>query len=129
MNLYTIVLIGLFIPCYLTGQVIEPNKIDLEIGIVEKLDSYIPLGITLISENGDTLSTGDLLGKPTILTLVYYRCPGICTPLMDGLADVVKKTDLEVGKDFQILTVSFNPREGTSLAKRKKKQLHECSGA
>lgn len=101
-------------------QAIPVKPAEVEIGIVEQLDNYLPKDIQLISENRDTVYLGDLFGKPTVLTLVYYRCPGICTPLMDGLAEVIKKTDMEIGKDYQVITVSFNPREGPELALRKK---------
>ncbi len=88
--------------------------------MVEKLNEYIPLDAMLVDENGDTLIIGDLIDKPTILNFVYYRCPGICSPLMDGLADVIDATDLVLGKDYQALTISFDPREETFLATRKK---------
>jgi protein SCO1/2 len=93
---------------------------DLEVGVVEKLNQYIPMDVTLVDEKGDTVIIGDLIDKPTILNLVYYRCPGICSPLMDGLADVMDATDLELGKDYQALTISFDPSETTELAARKK---------
>ncbi len=92
----------------------------MEIGIDEQLDNYIPGDIQVISENGDTINLKNQIDKPTILSLVYYRCPGICSPLMDGLLDVMEKSDLEPGKDYQVLTVSFNPTENYQLAKRKK---------
>jgi protein SCO1 len=97
-----------------------PEQDEPEIGISEQLDKYVPRDITLISENNDTVQTGELFGTPTVLSLVYYRCPGICTPLMDGLADVIKQSGLSIGKDYKIITVSFNPKEGTELARRKK---------
>ncbi|MGW8315063.1 MAG: SCO family protein [Bacteroidales bacterium] len=93
---------------------------DVEIGVVEKLNQTIPMDARLVDENGDTVIIGDLIDKPTILNFVYYRCPGICSPLMDGLADVMDATDLELGKDYQALTISFDPREQTFLALRKK---------
>lgn len=120
MNLYKLLFLLILIPCYLSGQVSEVENSDIEIGIIEKLDSYLPNDITLISENGDTINTGSIFTMPTILSLVYYRCPGICTPLMDGLADVIKKSDMEIGSDYQVITVSFNPIEGTALALQKK---------
>jgi protein SCO1/2 len=93
---------------------------DVEIGVVEKLNQYIPMDAMLVDEDGDTVIIGDLIDKPTILNFVYYRCPGICSPLMDGLADVIDATDLVLGEDYQAMTISFDPREATFLAIRKK---------
>jgi protein SCO1/2 len=93
---------------------------DPVIGIVEKLDEFVPLDIEIVNEESDTVKLSDLIDKPTGLALVYYRCPGICSPLMDGIADVIDRTDLVLGEDFQVLTISFDPREGIELAQRKK---------
>ena len=93
---------------------------DVEIGVIEKLDQYIPMDIMLVDEHGDTVIIGELIDKPTILNFVYYRCPGICSPLMDGLSNVMDGTDLVLGEDYQALTISFDAREGTMLATRKK---------
>lgn len=120
MNIKKWLLLGLLYPISLYSETPLEVEKEIEVGIIERLDKYVPSDITLISENGDTVTTGDLFGMPTVLSLVYYRCPGICTPLMDGLASVIKKTDLKIGTDYQVVTVSFNPREGAELAKRKK---------
>jgi protein SCO1/2 len=93
---------------------------DLEIGVIEKLDQYIPMDAEIINEQGDTVVIGDLIDKPTILNFVYFRCPGICSPLMDGLADAMDGNDMVLGEDYQALTISFDPREATFLAVRKK---------
>lgn len=93
---------------------------ETEVGVIEKLDQYIPLDARLADENGDTVVLGDIIDKPTVISFVYYRCPGICSPLMDGMADVMDAMDLELGKDYQALTISFDHREGTLLASRKK---------
>lgn len=74
----------------------------------------------VITENSDTVPLISLIDKPTILNLVYYRCPGICSPIMNSLAEVVDKIDMEIGKDYQILTVSFDARESTELGLKKK---------
>jgi protein SCO1/2 len=110
----TIVLLALF-----QGAPAQSDT-DVEVGIIEKLDQYIPMDAMLVDEQGDTVVIGDLIDKPTILNFVYYRCPGICSPLMDGLAKVMDQTDLELGKDYQALTISFDYREGTDLAIHKK---------
>lgn len=96
------------------------SDVDVEIGVVEKLDQYIPMDAMLIDEHGDTVVIGDLIDKPTILNFVYFRCPGICSPLMDGLADAMDGNDLVLGEDYQALTISFDFREGTFLAVKKK---------
>ncbi|MCF8229903.1 MAG: hypothetical protein K9J24_13225, partial [Bacteroidales bacterium] len=50
-----------------------------------------------------------------------YECPGNCSPLLEGVAEVVSRTDMELGKDYQVFTVSFNPAETPRLAGDKKK--------
>jgi protein SCO1/2 len=93
---------------------------DVEIGVIEKLGETIPMDAMLVDEHGDTVIIGDLIDKPTILNFVYYRCPGICSPLMDGLADAMDGNDMVLGKDYQALTISFDPREASFLAVKKK---------
>ncbi len=82
-----------------------------QVGIDEKLGETIPLDLSFLDENGKPVALKSLFGKPTLLTLVYYRCPGICSPLMNGLSETIDKMDMEPGKDFNIVTISFNPRE------------------
>lgn len=114
-----IILFMLLIPLISMGQTaITPQ--DVEIGIEEHLDEYIPDDIILTGEKGESSTLGSLIDKPTIINLVYYRCPGICSPLMEGLAEVMGKVDLELGQDYQVLTISFDPRESIELGIRKK---------
>ena len=63
---------------------------------------------------------GTLIDKPTILTLNYFRCAGICTPQLNGVVDVLNETQAEPGKDFQVLTVSFDPRDTPEIAAQKR---------
>ena len=116
MKLYTLIafLVIVFLPVH------SQSDSDVEIGVVEKLDQFIPMDARLVDEHGDTVIIGDLIDKPTILNFVYYRCPGICSPLMDGLADAMDGNDLVLGEDYQALTISFDPREQTFLAEKKK---------
>jgi len=103
----------------INGQTaITPQETD--VGIEEHLDDYVPLDIMVVDEKDQPTNLAALIDKPTIINLVYYRCPGICSPLMEGLADVMDKVDLELGKDYQVLTISFDPRESIELAHRKK---------
>lgn len=93
------------------------------VGIDEKLGQLISLDISLNDETGQTVQLKNFIdnSKPIILSLVYYRCPGLCSPLLSGVADVVSKLDMEAGKDYCILTVSFDPTENSIIAAEKKK--------
>ena len=97
-----------------------PDVPELEIGVVEKLGDYIPEHIEIINEAGERVNLRSLITKPTILNFVYYRCPGICSPLMSGIAEVISRSDLELVDDYQVLTISFDPSEGTELATKKR---------
>ncbi len=121
-----LICIGLILfPLYISGQVpaqqTDPDyRIrDPEIGIIEKLDTTLPSDIKLVNQDGDTVLLGNIVNKPTVLSFVYFRCPGICSPLMDGLADVIERSDMKIGEDYQVLTISFDEREKTDLAARK----------
>lgn len=93
---------------------------DPEIGIIEHLDDFLPTDVYLIDENNQRVLLTDLIDKPTIINFVYFRCPGICSPLMEGLANVMEVSDLVPGVDYQVLTISFDPSETIDLGIRKK---------
>jgi protein SCO1 len=121
-----LICIGLILfPLYISGQVPAPQTDpdyrikDPEIGIIEKLETIIPSDIKLVNQDGDTVLLGNIVNKPTVLSFVYFRCPGICSPLMDGLADVIERSDMKIGEDYQVLTISFDERETTDLAAHK----------
>ncbi len=89
---------------------------NVEIGIDEKLGNFIPLDLTFVNEKSEKVSLKDLVKKPTILALVYYNCPAVCSPLLSGLAEVVDKVDMKPGIDFNIITLSFDERENPAKA-------------
>jgi protein SCO1 len=105
--------------CSLNSQD-NPVEKRSEVGVDEKLGTTIPLDLSFLDEYGRPVSLRSLVTKPTIFTLVYYRCPGICSPLLSGVASVVDKMDLEPGKDYNIVTISFNPKEDYIMASEKK---------
>jgi len=90
---------------------------EVEIGIVEKLGDTIPLDLAFNNENNEIVTLRQLVNKPTILSFVFYDCPGICPALQSGVANVVSTLDLELGKDYQIITISFNPLDNPERAK------------
>jgi protein SCO1/2 len=116
MKVYSLLIVFLF---YLSSQAVEGQS-TVQIGIDEQLGKYLPKDIEIVDINGNKVQLSSLLDKPTIINFVYYRCPGICTPLMNGLAEVINLSDLELGKDYQVITISFDPREGYELAEKKR---------
>lgn len=94
------------------------------IGIEERLDNQIPLDLKFEDAKGKEHQLKDLIDKPTVLLLVYYNCPGICSPLLTSTAELVDKTDLVPGKDYRILTVSFDHSETPELAAKFKKNYY-----
>ncbi len=91
-----------------------------EVGVDEKLGQTIPLDLVLKGEDGQPVTLRSLVDKPTILTMNYFRCAGICTPQLNGLAEVLNKVDAQPGKDFQVITVSFDDRDTPEMAAQKR---------
>lgn len=105
------------------GEISENQKlpIEQEIGITEHLGDYAPLDLQFQDENGDTVLLRKLVNKPTVFSLVYFNCPGICSPLLGGVVDVLDRMDLKPGKDYKAITISFDPSDTPALAREKKK--------
>ena len=97
-----------------------PKQENEKLGIYEHLDEFLSADILITESNGESFLLDSLIDKPTIINLVYYKCPGICPALMNGLSNVVKETDMVLGKDYDIITVSFDPGETPFLANEKK---------
>lgn len=91
-----------------------------EVGISERLGTTIPLDLEFKQEDGRWIKLRQLIDKPTILTLNYYRCAGICTPQLAGVAEVINRTQAIPGKDFQVITVSFDERDDFEVAAQKR---------
>jgi protein SCO1/2 len=92
-----------------------------EIGIDQNLDKQVPLDTPFKDETGRVVRLDDYFGKrPVVMVFAYYDCPMLCTVVINGLASALDVLSLEPGKDFEIVTVSFNPRDTpeTALAKK-----------
>jgi protein SCO1/2 len=103
-------------------QMVKSDLLDkkVEVGIIEQLGDTIPLDVWFLNESNDTVTLRQLIDKPTILLFVYFDCPNLCSPLMDGVADVISKTDLQLGTDYKIITISFNTKDTPEKAREKK---------
>jgi protein SCO1 len=94
------------------------------VGIEQKLNAQVPLDLTFRDETGKSVRLGDYLGKkPVILSLVYYRCPMLCNELLIGLESTLKVLKFDVGKEFDVLTVSFDPKDTPEIATSKKAEI------
>jgi len=92
-----------------------------DVGIDQKLSQQIPLDLPFRDSTGKTVLLGDFFGKrPVILSLVYYECPMLCTTALNGLEQSLKDMKFNLGQDFDVVTVSFDPTEQPSLAAAKK---------
>ena len=95
----------------------------IEIGIDEQLGNNIPLDVTFNDENGNPVKLNELVNGPTVLALVYYYCPGICNPLMFELTNVMNKSDLEPGYDYNVVAISIDEFETPEKASSKKQEM------
>ena len=105
-----------------TGAQVDQSP---DVGIVEHLGSTVPLDLKFVNDKFQTVTLRQLITKPTILSFVYFDCPGLCSPLLEGLGSVMQKSDLTLGKDYQVITISFNFRDTPEKAKEKKKRFTE----
>jgi protein SCO1/2 len=101
------------------------TKAQEELGLYEHLDQYLPDDLVFITDNYDTVNLLKQINKPTLIVPVYYECPGLCSPLLEGVADVISKASMELGKDYDVFTISFNPDEKPRLAKEKKENYRK----
>jgi protein SCO1 len=91
------------------------------VGIEQRLNQQIPPALTFRDEAGKSVQLGDYFGKkPMILNLVYYQCPMLCGEVLSGLESALRVLKFDVGKEFDVLTVSFDPKETPEMASAKK---------
>jgi protein SCO1 len=109
----------------LTLTNIYSGEIKNEVGIDERLGEKIPLSLKFYNSDGDTLTLGKIIDKPVVLSLVYYHCPGICTPLLTNLSETLDQIKLVPGQDFKVITISFDPYETPDKAAKWKKSYIE----
>jgi protein SCO1/2 len=91
-----------------------------EVGIDEQLGKTIPLDLVFHNDKNESVTLGELIDKPTILSFVYFDCPGLCSPLQEGLSDLIENSDLVLGKDYTVITISFNYMDTPEKAIQKK---------
>jgi protein SCO1/2 len=111
------------------GTTTPPAKILKQVGIEQHLDAQIPLDLKFRDEVGHDVKLGDYFGKrPVVLSMVYYECPMLCGEVLNGEASVFSTLKFDIGKEFDVVTVSFDPTEGPDLARGKKRIYIERYG-
>ncbi len=91
------------------------------VGIEQHLDAQVPPDLAFVDDTGRNVKLGDYFGKkPLILNLVYYNCTMLCGEALAGLTGAMKMVKFDVGNEFDVITVSFNPQETPDIAAAKK---------
>lgn len=101
------------------------------VGILDRRGAQLPLDqIKLQNESGQTVTLGQYFDgtRPVVLSLVYFECPSICTFILNGLVQGLRKLKWTPGEEFEVLSVSIDPKEGAELASEKKKAYLEALG-
>jgi protein SCO1/2 len=105
------------------------NELLNRVGITTEFGRQVPLDTPFVDSSGQHVDFGDcIVGRPTILHLVYYQCPMLCKLSTDGLLTTLATISLKIGKDFSVITVSFDPRDTPEISARARQLAGERCG-
>lgn len=97
-----------------------------QVGIDQHLNAQVPLDLPFKDDSGRDVRLGDFFGKrPVVLALVYYECPMLCTQVLNGAVSALSVLKFDVGREYDIVAVSINPKETPALAAQKKQAYVE----
>jgi protein SCO1/2 len=102
------------------GQTYSTSPILRKVGIDQKLGAPVPLDLPFDDESGQPVVLRRYFGKPVVLALVYYQCPSLCNLVLSGVLRSVKNLAMTAGDEYEIVAVSFDPRETPEMAAAKK---------
>jgi protein SCO1 len=114
-------------------QKLEPGQLPpmlQSVGVEEHLGRNVDLGLKFIAEDGSTVALGDFFhkGKPVVLDLIYYSCPNLCNLILNGQAEVMRQIPWNPGDQYEVVTISIDPKETHELAAKKKATYIESLG-
>ncbi|RMH11079.1 MAG: hypothetical protein D6695_09965, partial [Planctomycetota bacterium] len=114
----------LLVPCARAQVNERPAFLD-EVGLEEKLGAPIPLHLSFKDSQGRTVSLAQYFddGRPVVLALVYYRCPVICTMILEQMVESFNGLDYTIGEQFNVVCLSFDERENPTIALAKKNEI------
>jgi protein SCO1 len=101
-------------------QAYAPSRLLQKVGINQKMGAQIPLDLPFTDESGREVTLRRYFGKPVILALVYYQCPSLCNMVLNGVLRSIKRLDFTAGNQYEVIAVSFDPRETPQMAAAKK---------
>lgn len=110
-----------------TRALARPQLPTLEVGINEKLGAQVPADIAFVDEKGDTVKIGDLVDRPTLVSLVYYTCPSVCRPLLEEVTSMLgklEKLDMEPNRDYRMISISFDATDSPAGSARVKDEYY-----
>jgi protein SCO1/2 len=103
------------------GETVDAPAVLQRIGFDQRLNAQVPLELVFREETGRQVRLGDYFGsRPVVLSLVYYRCPMLCTLSLNGQLRLFRATAFDIGTQFDVIDVSIDPRETPALAMEKK---------
>jgi len=116
------VILFFFVVMFCTSGILKVKaQDDAEVSIKEHLGDTIPSGLYFHNEKDQSVDLRNIIHLPTILVLVYYDCPGICPTILSSVSDVIERLDMVLGKDYQVVTVSFNDHDTPAASVEKKR--------
>ena len=112
----------LALPAFAQDNSATPPKLPGRVAIAQKLDSQVPLDLMFRDESGKIVRLGDYFksGRPVILDFMYYRCPMLCSTVLEGTTNTLTELKFDIGKEFDVITVSIDPRDTPEQATLKK---------
>lgn len=106
-----------------------PPRVFGNVGIDQNLNGQIPLDLPFRDETGRQVTLAQYFTtRPVVISLVYYRCPMLCTQVLNGMVETFRTMDMTAGKEFEVVTISIDPAEGPDLAEAKKAEYVEAYG-
>jgi protein SCO1/2 len=105
----------------------RPDLPVLDVGINEQLGARVPGDIRFVNETGDTVRLGDLVDRPTLVSLVYYTCPSVCRPLLEEVTTMLGKLqsiDMQPNRDYRMVTISFDATDSPAGSARLKDEYY-----
>lgn len=117
-----LVLTLLALPLFAQENSATPPKLPGRVAIAQKLDSQVPLDLMFRDESGRIVRLGDYFksGRPVLLDFMYYRCPMLCSTVLEGTTSALTELKFDIGKEFDVITVSIDPRDTPEQATLKK---------